>query len=100
MTSTAGSDVLFVTQSRKPERKPGWLKVAGVGMPGILNIQWEPQAQMLLVRAVAKQGNTPHRLLGPFLDYLLGRFGEGITSVNIQLRVGTRKRHTSPARAD
>lgn len=41
---------------------------------------------MLLVRAIARGENTPHKRLGVFLDYLIQQHGKKIASINIQLR--------------
>jgi hypothetical protein len=79
-------EVLVVKQVQNPERKPGWSKVCGKGMPGALNIEWDASAHMLLVRAITRGGNTPRKLLGVFLDYLIERHGRKIASINIQLR--------------
>jgi hypothetical protein len=80
-------EVLFVKEKLNPERKSGWSKVQGKNLPGALNIEWDASSHMLLVRAVTRGGNTPHQLLGVFLDYLLERHGERISNINIQLRI-------------
>jgi hypothetical protein len=41
---------------------------------------------MLTARAIAKRGNTPHKLLGELIAYLIERHGRKVSSVNIQLR--------------
>ena len=81
-----GHDVLVVKQVLNLERRPGWSKITGKDLPGALNIKWDGSAHMLLVRAITRKGNTPHKLLGVFLDYLIERHGKRIASVNIQLR--------------
>jgi hypothetical protein len=80
-------ELLVVKEHRNRTRKPGWSKIGGKGdLPGTLNIEWDASAHMLLVRAITRRGNTPHRLLGVFLEYLFERHGKKISSINIQLR--------------
>lgn len=79
-------DVLVVNEILNIGRKPGWSKISGKGLSGALNIEWDASAHMLLVRAITRKGNTPHKLLGVFLDYLIERHGKRIASINIQLR--------------
>ena len=52
---------------------------------GAINIEWDPNQQMLTARAIAKKGHLPHELLGIFLAYLTERHGRRISSINIQL---------------
>jgi hypothetical protein len=79
-------EVLYVEEFQNPDRRPGWAKILGKGLTGALNISWNASARMLMVRAIAKKGNTPHELLGTFLAYLFERHGRRIASINIQLR--------------
>lgn len=79
-------DTLYVQRLLDPHRSRGWAKVYGQGMPGVLNIGWDAGQRMLIVRAIAKKGNRPYRLLGVFMQYLLERHGRKITSINMQLR--------------
>ena len=81
-----GHDVLFLRQDRNPGRNPGWSKIAGRGLPGALNIEWDADAQMLHVRAITRGVNTPRRLLAAFAAYLIERHGKRIASINVQLR--------------
>jgi len=64
-------DDLHVKKCRDPQRSKGWGKILGHKMPGVLNIEWDPDQQMLVVRAIAKKRNKPYQLdctpsLGPF----------------------------------
>jgi hypothetical protein len=79
-------EVLYVEEFKNPERRPGWAKILGRGLTGAINVSWNASAHMLVVRAIAKKGNTPHELLGTFLAYLFERHGRRIASINIQLR--------------
>ena len=79
-------DVLQIEEMRNPDRNPGWAKITGTGVPGALNIEWDASAHMLLARVITRNDNTPHKLLGVFLEYLIERHGKQITSINIQLR--------------
>ena len=78
--------VLYVEEFKNPERRPGWSKILGRGLTGAINISWNASTHMLVVRAIAKKGNTPHELLGTFLAYLFERHGRRIASINIQVR--------------
>ena len=84
--SSRGHEVLAVDKKVDLDRKPGWAKISGRGLPGTLNIEWDASAHMLLARAITRGGNTPHKLLGAFLEYLIERHGKRIASINIQLR--------------
>ncbi len=79
-------DVLYVKEFKNPQRFPGWLKIRGAGLAGAINVRWESDSRMLVARAIAKKGNTPHELLGVFLAYLIERHGKRIASISIQLR--------------
>ena len=79
-------EILYVEEFQNPERRPGWAKILGKGLTGAINVSWNSSARMLMVRAIAKKGNTPHELLGIFLSYLFERHGRSIASINIQLR--------------
>jgi hypothetical protein len=79
-------NVLQVQEFKNPERVPGWTKIKGKGLAGAINIRWDANSHMLVARAIAKKGNSPHELLGVFLAYLIDRHGKRVTSINIQLR--------------
>jgi hypothetical protein len=77
---------LYLQEFKSPERVPGWSKIRGINHPGAINIKWDASSRMLTARAIAKRGNTPHKLLGEFIAYLIERHGRKVASVNIQLR--------------
>lgn len=79
-------EVLYVEAFKNPERATGWAKIKGQGLPGAINIRWEASSRMLTARAIARQGNSPHQLLGAFMAYIVDRFGSRISSINIQLQ--------------
>jgi hypothetical protein len=79
-------EVLYVEKCLDPERAKGWGKTHGKEMPGVLNIECDPDQQMLIVRAIARKRNKPYQLLGTFMQYLMERHGGKITSINLQLR--------------
>ncbi|MCA9054886.1 MAG: hypothetical protein KDA75_13685 [Planctomycetaceae bacterium] len=81
-----GHDVLYVQEFKNVERKPGWAKIRGTGMPGAINIKWDASSHMLTARVVTRGGNKPYQLLGVFLEYVTERHGRKISSINIQLR--------------
>jgi len=60
-----------VDTAKKRERSPGWAKIKGFKLHGVLNVEWEGGQRMLTVRAIAKKGNNPHDLMGQFVAYLL-----------------------------
>ena len=73
-------------ERQNPQRYRGWAKVIGKGLPGAINLEWDPKSHMLVVRAIAEKGNTPYQLLGIFLAYLMERHGKKVASINMQLR--------------
>ena len=77
--------VLFVEEFKAADRPQGWAKIKGEGMPGVLNLEWDPDQRMLTARAIAKKGNLPHALLGVFVAYLLEKHGRRLSAINIQL---------------
>lgn len=77
---------LYVAKGKNMERAPGWLKIKGVGLRGVLNVEWDAQHCMLKTRAIAKQGNKPAELLGLFVAYLLERHQSKLNSVSVQVR--------------
>lgn len=81
-----GHELLTIEEDRNHERNPGWAKISCTGVPGTLNITWVQHSRMLVARAITRKDNTPHKLLGVFLEYLTERHGKQITSINIQLR--------------
>lgn len=76
---------LYVKMCKDNGRPNGWAKIAARGVPGCLNIGWQPSQQMLLVRANAEKGNRPDELLGVFLGYLLENYGKRVSTINVQL---------------
>ena len=48
-------ETLYVQEFKSPERAPGWAKILGQGLPGALNIAWDANAHMLLVRHHAQR---------------------------------------------
>lgn len=77
---------LYVAKGKNMERAPGWLKIKGIGLRGVLNVEWDAQHCMLKTRAIAKQGNKPAELLGLFVAYLLERHRSKLNSVSVQVR--------------
>lgn len=79
-------DILYVQEAKNLQRKPGWAKIRGKGLPGVINVHWIASSQMLIARVVVRAGNKPYPILGVFLEYLAERHGRKISSINIQLR--------------
>ena len=69
-----------------PAKSVGMFSSPLLAIHVILGILLVIAAIMLVVRAIAKKGNTPHELLGTFLAYLFERHGRRIASINIQVR--------------
>lgn len=76
--------VLYVESHKTVDRSPGWMKVKAIGHHGVLNVEWDADCRMLIVRAVSK-GREPHGLLGVFLEYLLKRHGRRVRNIAIQM---------------
>jgi len=76
---------LYVERFKDPKRNPGWAKIKSRHVPGVINMEWDGSLRMLVVRAIAKHGNTPHQLLGTFVGFLIDRYGRRISSINIQM---------------
>ncbi len=77
---------LRVLRGKAADRNPGWAKVAGRlhGYPGTINFAWDPNASVLLCRAITKGRNRPHDLMGDFVAYLLQRHWKRILAINVQ----------------
>ena len=69
-------------RSAPPAGRKSWASTS----PGRSTSSGTPASRMLTARAIAKRGNTPHKLLGEFIAYLIERHGRKVASVNIQLR--------------
>ncbi len=79
-------EVLYVQEFKNPQRPQGWAKIKGKNLAGVINLEWDGATCMLVARAIAEKGNTPYKLLGIFLSYLMERHGKRVASINIQLR--------------
>ena len=74
---------LTVESEKKIGRRGGWAKLKAPDLPGVINISWYAGSKTLIARAIAKQGNTPHELVGRFVAYLLDCRGRDVTGITI-----------------
>jgi len=75
---------LEVESEKRVGRRGGWAKVKAINLLlGVINITWHANSRTLVARAIARQQNTPHALVGSFLGYLLERRSRDIRSVAI-----------------
>lgn len=76
---------LLVLRQQKAGRNPGWAKIGalGPGEPGVINIEWDGSARMLLARAITRTRKPPARLLAHFVEYLMERHTRRIRAITI-----------------
>jgi hypothetical protein len=74
---------LEVAWQKQPGRRHGWAKIHSTGNRGAMNVAWDANTNILVCRVVTKGGNRPNRIIGDFVDYLLGRFKRRIEAINI-----------------
>ncbi|MGH7482790.1 MAG: hypothetical protein ACRELV_11595 [Longimicrobiales bacterium] len=74
---------LRVLSQQKPGRNPGWAKLSSTqpDVLGVINIEWDPAARMLVARAVTRDTRPPAPLIGHFIEYLLARYPRRIRSI-------------------
>jgi hypothetical protein len=74
---------LTVMRQKTPGRSPGWAKLhsADPEIPGAINLEWNPATKILLARIVTKGKNTPDRITGDFIAYLIARHRKKIRSI-------------------
>ncbi|MDP6544376.1 MAG: hypothetical protein QGH60_10320 [Phycisphaerae bacterium] len=75
---------LRVESHKKKGRSSGWMKVKAKECGGALNIEWDADCHMLVVRAVART-KDPYLLLSIFLQYLLENHLKSIQNMSIQM---------------
>lgn len=81
-----GHDLVALDKKKDYDRSPGWAKAHSPVANGAINFEWDARMNMLIVRAISRgSGNTPHKILGHFVSYLLERHASRIRSINIQL---------------
>jgi hypothetical protein len=69
----------------KPGRPRGWAKIHSVlsDRRGALNIEWDPDTNILLCRVINKRAGRPDKVLGDFVAYLFDRHRRRIRVLNI-----------------
>ena len=74
---------LTVMRQKTPGRSPGWAKLRSTDpeICGAINLEWDPATKTLLARIVTKGKNTPDRITGDFIAYLVGRHRKKIRSI-------------------
>lgn len=64
---------LAVSSQKISGRNPGWAKLHSTDpdVPGAINLEWDPATKTLMARIVTKGKNTPDRITGDFVAYLM-----------------------------
>lgn len=64
---------LAVIRQKTSGRNPGWAKIHSTDpqVAGAINLEWDPATKTLLARIVTKGKNTPDRIIGDFIAYLM-----------------------------
>jgi hypothetical protein len=64
---------LAVSRQKTSGRNPGWAKMHSTepGVPGAINLEWDPATKTLMARIVTKGKSTPDRITGDFIAYLI-----------------------------
>jgi hypothetical protein len=64
---------LVVLRQKRSGRNPGWAKLHSTDpqVPGAINLEWDPATKTLMARIVTKGKNTPDRITGDFIAYLM-----------------------------
>ena len=65
-------------------RNSGWAKLHSKSEQGVLNIEWDGNAQILLARAIARGGARPHGIVGQFISYLFANHPKRVADVIIR----------------
>lgn len=76
---------LVVIKEQDPNRPHGWAKLKSTANDrrGALNIEWDSDTRIMLCRVVNRGAGRPHLIIGDFVDFLLRRFRNRITSIHI-----------------
>jgi len=79
---------LEVVKEKQPGRSPGWLKLRSTtgSVPGVVNVEWDKDLNLLTCRVVTKLGNKPKRIVGDLVAYFLGAHWGRAEAVSIALR--------------
>jgi len=74
---------LTVMRQKTLGRSPGWAKLHSTDpeIRGAINLEWDPATKTLLARIVTKGKNTPDRITGDFIAYLIRRHRKKIRSI-------------------
>jgi len=74
-----------IVRCKKKGLNPGWAKIKYPGFLGVINVEWHNDQRMLVARAITRgDHNTPHKLLGLFVTFLLAQYEE-VQAINMQL---------------
>jgi len=79
---------LEVVKAKQPGRSPGWMKLRSTrgSVPGVANVEWDKDLNLLTCRVVTKLGNKPKRIVGDLVAYFLGAHWGRAEAVSIALR--------------
>jgi len=76
---------LVVTEVLRPGRPHGWTKIhSKTSGHGAINIQWLPDAKVLLCRVITRGNGDPAPITGAFTSYLLRWFKREILTIVIR----------------
>lgn len=64
---------LAVSRQKTSGRNPGWAKLHSTDpeIAGAINLEWDPSTKTLMARVVTKGSNSPDRITGDFIAYLI-----------------------------
>lgn len=74
---------LVLTEFKQNARSKGWAKIAGIGYPGVINLEWDAKAYILYARVVSKGDRAPAYLIANFIEYLYAKYQSDIKTINI-----------------
>ena len=76
---------LIVSKQKTAGRNPGWAKLysSDNAIPGVINLVWHRASLILVGRIVTRGSNTPDKLLGDFVTYLMAQHPKRVKAINI-----------------
>src|SRR5262245_25238713 len=75
---------LEVEREKKIGRRNGWARIKAKDLSGAIKIYWHANSKTLIVRVVAKHGNSPADLVGRFVGYLLEHRRKDVSNIAIR----------------
>ena len=76
---------LQVTQQKNPVRANGWTKLHSTraDRDGAINVQWDPNAAVLIARIVTRGSGDSSLVAGDFIAFVLRRFRSRVHCINV-----------------